>query len=143
MPRVCTLPHRLCDFGFARSLDDDDDEEEEQWLTPHPSNQAGPADGIAGGVPALNAQNPSTLVTGAGGVPGANAPLGNPPGGGGPYGGPQPGQAAYATTRYYRAPEVLVGAQYGTGVDVWALGGWRIHAHASLLAVECANSSSS
>ena len=28
----------------------------------------------------------------------------------------------YVVTRWYRAPEVLVGDEYGTGVDIWAIG---------------------
>lgn len=30
----------------------------------------------------------------------------------------------YVVTRWYRAPEVLVGDSYGPGVDIWAIGEW-------------------
>lgn len=28
----------------------------------------------------------------------------------------------YVATRWYRPPELLVGAEYGTGIDIWAVG---------------------
>ena len=29
---------------------------------------------------------------------------------------------SYVVTRWYRAPEVLVGDKYGPGVDIWSIG---------------------
>ena len=42
----------------------------------------------------------------------------------------------YVATRWYRAPELLVGdTQYGPGVDVWAIGAYRGNHHPHLLFV--------
>lgn len=35
----------------------------------------------------------------------------------------------YVTTRWYRAPEVIVGGDYGTAVDVWAFGEMQTSTH--------------
>ncbi|KAG2485255.1 hypothetical protein HYH03_016041 [Edaphochlamys debaryana] len=39
-----------------------------------------------------------------------------------PPAGQQADMSSYVTTRWYRAPEVVVGADYGAAVDIWALG---------------------
>ncbi|EFJ42565.1 hypothetical protein VOLCADRAFT_66910, partial [Volvox carteri f. nagariensis] len=39
-----------------------------------------------------------------------------------PPAGQQADMSSYVTTRWYRAPEVVVGAEYGAAVDIWALG---------------------
>ncbi|KAL6764901.1 cyclin-dependent kinase-like 4-like protein [Haematococcus lacustris] len=39
-----------------------------------------------------------------------------------PLGGPGGKLSPYVATRWYRAPELLVGDKYGAGVDIWALG---------------------
>lgn len=52
------------------------------------------------------------------------------------YIGPGENYTDYVATRWYRSPELLVGdTQYGTPVDIWAIGCNYNFRHASLLAL--------
>ncbi|CAN0060711.1 unnamed protein product, partial [Phaeothamnion confervicola] len=94
---------KLCDFGLARSLD-----------------------GTRGGGGAGNGG------AGNGGIANgtANGASGGPGGGGGGNGGGNSGGGRssdaklteYVVTRWWRAPEVFLEANYGVGIDVWSAG---------------------
>ena len=94
---------KLCDFGFARP-----------YLTP--TNGAGAGGGSGGG-------DATSLPSTAGRAPSDASELSSSLSSASSLGGAAGDMSDYVATRWYRAPELLVGDRgYGPGVDVWAVG---------------------
>lgn len=117
----CAL--KLCDFGFARPLDGA--HHCASGNACHTSSSGCSHFGSGGGGSGDGGNGSGDGGNASGGSSNGSCGGGSSCGGGGGGGSAfeSPGYSDYVATRWYRAPELLVGdPHYGAAVDVWAIG---------------------